>query len=110
MNFCAQSSYVDRLTLGVKMHSTAAFLSMPNRNGVITGGKSTRGFNDRTIRGYPLWLPLSTRQVSDVVQLDEDILRPKGGRHVKDECDEIQDLEKKREAVRQVWTDIQTLR
>ena len=36
-------------------------------------------------------LPLSTRQVSDVVQLDEDILRPKGGRHVKDDSDEIED-------------------
>ena len=66
MNFWAQSSYIDRLTLRVKMHSTAAFLSMPNRNGVITGGKSIRGFSDNTVRGYPLWLPLSTRQVSDV--------------------------------------------
>ena len=80
------------------MHSTAAFLSMPNRNGTITGGKSIRGFNDNTVRGYPLWLPPSTRQVSDVVQLDEDILRPKGGRHVEDERDEILDPEKKREA------------
>ena len=75
---------------------------MPNKSGVVTGGKSIRGFNDNTVRGYSLWLPLSTRQVSDVVQLDEDILRPKGGRHVKDESDEIKDLEKRREAVRQV--------
>ena len=66
---------------------TAAFLSMPNEFGIVTGGKS---------------LPLSTRQVSDVVQLDEDILRPKGGRHVPDDSHEIQDLEKRREAVRKV--------
>ena len=46
----------------------------------------------------------STRQVSDVVQLDEDILRPKGGRHVQDDTHEIQDLEKEGSspAVRQV--------
>ena len=56
---------------------------MPNRQGIITGGASTGGFNDGSVRGYPLWLALSTRQVSDVVHLDEDILRPKGGRHVK---------------------------
>ena len=31
MNFWAQSSFIDRITLGVKMHSTAAFLSMPQR-------------------------------------------------------------------------------
>ena len=84
------------------MHSTTAFLSMPNRKGVITGGATTRGFNDGSVRGYALWLPLSNRQVSDVVQLDEDILRPKGGRHVKDDCAEILDPEEKREAVRQV--------
>ena len=84
------------------MHSTAAFLSMPNKDGLITGGKSTRGFNDNTLRGYSLWLPLSTRQVSDVVQLDEDILCPKGGRYVEDDSHEIVDLEKRREAVRQV--------
>ena len=41
MNFWDQSSYIDRLTLGVKMHSTAAFLSMPNRQGVITCGATT---------------------------------------------------------------------
>ena len=90
MNFWAQSSFIDRLTLGVNMHSTAAFLSMPN-DGFVTGGRSIRGFNDNTLRGYSLWLPLSTRQVSDVVQLDEDILRdrPKGGRHVPDDNHEV---------------------
>ena len=102
MNFWEQSAYIDRTTLGVKMHSTAAFLSMPNKSGVVTGGKSIRGFNDHTVRGYSLWLPPFTRQVSDVVQLDEDILRPKGGRHVKHDSDEIEDLEKRFEAVRQV--------
>ena len=101
MSFWEQSAYIDRLTLGVKTRSTAAFLSMPNKSGVVTGGKSIRGLNDKTVRGYSLWLPLSTRQASDVAQLDEDILRPKGGRHVKDESDEIEDLEKRREAVRQ---------
>ena len=60
MNFWAQSSFIDRLTLGVKMHSTAAFLSMPNKDGFITGGKSSRGLNDNALRGYSLWLPLST--------------------------------------------------
>ena len=50
MNFWAQSSCIDRLTLGVKIHSTAAFLSMPNRSGAITGGATTRGFNDGTVR------------------------------------------------------------
>ena len=75
---------------------------MPNKDGFITGGKSTRGFNDNSLRGYSLWLPLSTRQVSDVVQLDDDVLRPKGGSHVQDDSHEIQDLEKRREAIRQV--------
>ena len=86
MNFWTQSSYIDRLTVGVKMRSTAAFLSVANRQGVITGGTTTRGFNDGSVRGCSLWLALSTRQVSDVVQFDENILRPKGGRHVKDDC------------------------
>ena len=36
----------------VKMHSIAAFLSMPNKDGFITGGRSTRGFDDNTLRGY----------------------------------------------------------
>ena len=40
--------------------------------------------------------------MSDVFHLDEDILRPKGGRHVQDDSHDIQDLEKRREAVRQV--------
>ena len=95
MNFWAQSSFIDRLILGVKMRSTAAFLSMPNKDGFITGGKSTRGFNDNTLRGYSLWLPLSTGQASDVVQLDEDILRPKGGGHEQDDSHEIQRKEGK---------------
>ena len=52
MNFWELSSFTDRLTLGVKMHSTAAFLSVPNKDGIIMGGRSTRGFNDKTVRGY----------------------------------------------------------
>ena len=49
------------------MHSTAAFLSMPNEDGIIMGGKTARGFNENTMRGYPLWLPLTTLQVTDIV-------------------------------------------
>ena len=100
MNFWELSAFTDRLTLGVKMHSTAAFLSMPNEDGIIMGGKKFRRFNDNTMRGYPLWLPLTTGQVSDVVVLDEDILRAKGGRHVPDNSHEILDPEENREAVR----------
>ena len=54
MNFWQLSAHSERLTLGVKMHSTAAFLSMPNEDGVVLGGSSGRGFNDSTVRGYPL--------------------------------------------------------
>ena len=100
MNSWELSAYTDRRTSGVKMHSTAAFLSMPNEDGIIMGGKTFRGFNGNTMRGYPLWLPLTTSQVSDVVMLDEDILRSKGGRHVPDNSQEILDPEEKREAVR----------
>ena len=61
------------------MHSTAALLSIPNKDGILRGGKSTRGFNDNSMRGYPLRLPLTRRQVTDVVMYDEDILSAKGG-------------------------------
>ena len=54
MNFWELSSLADRLTLGVKMHSTAAFLSMPNKDGIILSGKSSRGFNDNSLRRYSL--------------------------------------------------------
>ena len=100
MNFWKLSSFTDRLTLGVKMHSTAAFLSMPNKDGIIMGGRSSTELNDKTVRGYSLRLPLTTSQVSDVVMLDEDILRSKGGRHVPDDSHEIWDPEENREAVR----------
>ena len=72
MNFWDTSAGVERLTLGVKMHSAAAFLSMPNSDGIVRGGTSIRGFNDQTTRGYPLRLTLTTRQVTDVVMYDED--------------------------------------
>ena len=72
MNFWELSAHSERLTLGVKMHSTAAFLSMPNKDGIILGGKTIRGFNENTTRGYPLWVPLTTVQVT--VRRDEDIL------------------------------------
>ena len=64
------------------MHSTAAFLSMPNADGVVLGGTTDRGFNDNSARGYPAWLTLTTRQVTDVVMYDEDILSIKGGRQL----------------------------
>ena len=47
---------------------------MPNREGVITGGLGNRGFNDKSARGYPLELRLSTQQVSIAVTFDESIL------------------------------------
>ena len=74
MNFWMTSAGIERLTLGVKMHSAAAFLSMPNSEGVVRGGNSDRGFNDKTTRGYPLRMTITTRQVTDVVMYDEDIL------------------------------------
>ena len=46
MNFWQLSAGSERLTLGVKMHSAAAFISMPNSDGVVLGGNSIRGFND----------------------------------------------------------------
>ena len=79
-NFWQLSAHSERLTLGVKMHSTAAFLSMPHADRLIVGGKTSRGFNDNTMRGYPLWLSLTTRQVTDVVMYNEDILCVKGSR------------------------------
>ena len=56
------------------MHSTAAFLSMPNQDGVVLGGNAVRGFNDNSTRGYPARMSLTTRQVTDVVMCDEQIL------------------------------------
>ena len=50
LNFWQLSAHSERLTLGVKMHSTAAFLSMPNKDGIVLGGFSSRGFNDNTMR------------------------------------------------------------
>ena len=38
VNFWKLSAHSERLTLGVQMHSTAAFLSMPNEDGVILRG------------------------------------------------------------------------
>ena len=63
INFWQLSAGSERLTLGVRMHSVAAFLSMPNSNGVVLGGSSDRGFNDNSARGYPLRLTLTTRHV-----------------------------------------------
>ena len=100
MNFWQLSAGSERLTLGVKMHSAAAFLSMPNSDGVVLGGNSVRGFNDNTTRGYPLRLTLTTRQVTDVVMYDEEILSVKGGRKVKDDHRPPADEEEKREETR----------
>ena len=102
MNFWELSAHSERLTLGVKMHSTTAFLSMPNKDGIILAGKTDKGFNENTTRGYPLWLPPTTYQVTDVVMRDEDILCAKGGRHVPDKSRSILDPEENKEAVRKV--------
>ena len=40
---------------------TATFISMPNRQGFITGGQTSRDFNNHTVRGYLLYLSLSTQ-------------------------------------------------
>ena len=55
---------------------------MSNPEGIVLGGNASRGFNDNTMRGYSLWLTLTTRQVTDVVMYDEEILSVKGGRQV----------------------------
>ena len=73
---------------------------MPNKDAVVLGGNSSRGFNDNTMRGYPLRLALTTRQVTDVVMFDEEILSVKGGRHVKDDQDVPIDEETRRERTR----------
>ena len=52
-NFWQLSLHSERLTLGMKMHSTAAFLSMPNAEGIVLGGPPDQGFNDNSARGYP---------------------------------------------------------
>ena len=88
-NFWQLSMHSERLTLGMKMHSTAAFLSMPNADGIVLGGTVDRGFNDNSARGYPAWLSITTRQVTDVVMNDQDILSVKGrhGQNGKDPSD-----------------------
>ena len=81
-NFWTFSVHSQRLTLGMKMHSTAAFLSMPNQDGVVLGGPPGQGFNDNSARGYSAWMTITTRQVTDVVMNDQGILAVKGGRQV----------------------------
>ena len=64
-NFWQLSMHSQRLTLGVKMHSTAAFLSMPNKDGIVLGGTPGQGFNDNSARGYSAWMSITTRQVKE---------------------------------------------
>ena len=101
MNFWQLSAHSERLTLGVKMHSTAAFLPCLTRMDLF-GREDNQRFNENTMRGYPLWLPLTTLQVTDVVMRDEDILCAKCGRHVPDNSQVLSDPEEHREAVRKV--------
>ena len=54
------------------MHPTAAFISMPNREGVITGGLTSRGLSDQTARVYPLQLGLLTP--TRFIRFDKNIL------------------------------------
>ena len=68
----------------------------------MLGGNSSRGFNDNTMRGYPVRLTLTTRQVTDVVMFDEEILSVKGGCQVNDDFDEPMDEEMRRERVRKI--------
>ena len=100
MNFWDTSAGSERLTLGVRMHSAAAFLSMPNSEGIVRGGNSDRGFNDNTTRGYPLRLTITTRQVTDVVMYDDRHSRCEGGRMVKDNHGSSLDEETRREETR----------
>ena len=74
VNFWRLSDHVSRITLGFKLHPTAGFISMPNREGVITGGLTTTGFNDQTATGYPLQVDLWSQQVSSVVRFDEHVV------------------------------------
>ena len=83
------------------MHSTAAFLSMPNADGVVLGGTTDRGFNDNSARGYPAWLTLTTRQVTDVVMNDQEILSVKGGRQVSEPEPYLDDVTRS-ERIRQI--------
>ena len=100
-NFWQLSMHTERLTLGMKMHSTAAFLSMPNADGVVLGGTTDRGFNDNSARGYPAWLTLTTRQVTDVVMNDQEILSVKGGRQVSEPEPYLDDVTRS-ERIRQI--------
>ena len=80
------------------MHPTAAFLWTSNANGIIA-----RGFSDGTARHYPLLRTLSTKQVSDIVGRDEELLRPKGGRLRPDDQMPIsEDSSNRLEAIRRV--------
>ena len=66
------------------------------------GGTSIRGFNDQTTRGYPLRSTLTTRQVTDVVMYDEEILSVRPGRMVSDDHRPPADEETKIEETRKV--------
>ena len=82
-NYWQLSMHSERLTLGMKMHSTAAFLSMPNADGVVLGGAIDREFNDNYSKRLPQPGCQSLQeQVTDVVMNDQDILSVKGGRQV----------------------------
>ena len=83
------------------MHSTAAFLSMPNADGIVLGGTTDQGFNDNSARGYPAWLTLTTRQVTDVVMNDQEILSVKGGRQVSEPEPYLDDVTRS-ERIRQI--------
>ena len=74
---------------------------MPNADGVVLGGTTDRGFNDNSARGYPAWLTLTTRQVTDVVMNDQEILSVKGGRQVS-EPEPYLDDETRNERIRQI--------
>ena len=60
VNFWRIAQATDRITMGFKMPTDAAFTSMPNSESTILGGRfQLRGYNDLTHRGYPLRKGLS---------------------------------------------------
>ena len=59
---------------------------------------TTTGGNDNTTRGYPLRMTITTRQVTDVVMYDEDILAVKGGRRVKEHGSSLDDETRREDA------------
>ena len=75
INFWKISQRADRITMGFKMPTNAAFNSMPNKDVVVVGGKNQpRGYHDGSRRVYTLELGLSTTEISAAVTLVDYLL------------------------------------